>query len=348
MHCIEKTVLPGGVTSLRVRGGWSKDVENALEEIDFDRLEIGAGLIGGFSKFQKFSKKIRWLWNSAVRESVGLEKLTEIRRIDSFDVVPEPPFDYRLLPKLKCFSCTNAKKIPAKYLNTPSLECLDVEYLKIVDLSCFFQTKALRALRLSNTTLRSIQGVEHLSSLHELRLLKCRSLKDITHLRFVDNLEILELEGTHSIVNVEPIYGLKKLKKLFIDSRNARQVNFDWLESVPELECASILIETDNVDWTVFAKHPRLYDICFFANKGFVYESSEDVIKKLSSYGKCVKSFKQFPKSEFPAFAIEFVPDLNIKNPAPQYFFRNKLQFSGSSLDWGELLSRDALSNSKF
>ena len=103
MHCIEKTVLPGGVTSLRVRGGWSKDVENALEEIDFDRLEIGAGLIGGFSKFQKFSKKIRWLWNSAVRESVGLEKLTEIRRIDSFDVVPEPPFDYRLLPKLKYF-----------------------------------------------------------------------------------------------------------------------------------------------------------------------------------------------------------------------------------------------------
>jgi hypothetical protein len=333
MHSIEKTVLPGGLTSLRVRGCWSKEIESAIEQINFDRLEIGAGLIGGFSNFQQFSKKIRWLWNSAIRESIGLENLTEIRRIDCFDVVPEPPFDYRLLPKLKYFSCNNAEKIPAKYLNIPSLECLDVEYLKVTDLSCFFQAKALRALRLSNAALRSAQGIENLSSLCELRLLKCRSLKDITHLRFVDNLEILELEGVPNISSVEPIYGLKKLKKLFVDSRNAKQVNFDWLENIPELECASILIETDNIDWTVFAKHPRLYDVCFFAKKGFVCESSEVVIKKLSSYGKCVKSFKQFPKSEFPAFSIEFFPDSNIKNPAPQYFFRNKLQFLGSAPD---------------
>jgi len=94
---------------------------------------------------------------------------------------------------------------------------------------------------------------------------------------------------------------------------------------MPKLECASIFVETKIIDWSIFAKHPRLYDVSFYSNHDFLCEPQEDIIKKLSAHGKQIKSFKKFTKSKFPSFSIEFIPELDIQNPAPQHSFRNQL-----------------------
>jgi len=223
MSNIEKTVLPGGIVSLRIKGDWSEELEYALESSHFDRLEIGNGVIGGFLKLQRFQNKIRWIWNSAVRESRGLENLTEIERIDSFDVIPEPPFDYRLLQKLKSFSCSNAERIPEEFLNHPCLERLDLGYFKPANLSCFSNSKNLRSLRLSNSGLKNLQGIGRLPSLREIRLINSRPLKDISELRHAGNLEILELDKTQNISGIESICPLEKLRLLFLETSKAKQ-----------------------------------------------------------------------------------------------------------------------------
>ncbi len=328
MTYFDKWIDSDGATVLRVGGGWSTDIEDALKTIPFDALTIGPGMQGGFCDFEPHAGKIHWIKGANVHASFGLEKLEFLERIDLFDVVPEPIFDYRRLTRLRALTCSNAARIPVKYLNHPSVELLDVHGLKLKEFDSLIDAVNLRAVRLVATPIRSMDGIAALNKLVELRVIQARSLEDISALSLAASLEILELDKTPNISDISAVYGLTNLRRIYIDGRKARQKDLSWIGNMPKLESASIFVETETIDWSVFSEHPCLYDIIFYTNRDYLPESDEEIIKRLSSSGRRVKSLKRYPKGPCPAFGIEFFPNLDIENPFPQSAFRTNLQYS--------------------
>lgn len=314
-----------GSTLLRVDGPVNSDAENAIATMEFDGIDVGSEIVN-FLGLVPFYKKIKWLHAPGAPSSEGLEELKCLERIVYISSIPQPSIDYCKLPRLKSFSCDCAGSISPENLNHSVIERLDLEGLKAKDLGFLSKAKNLKGLRMVKGALTSLEGGQNLSQLIELRLMHLKRLIDISALRDLPQIEALELGNTPNISDISAIYGLKNLRWLYISSNKAKQHDFTWISDMPKLECASIMIETEVVDWGIFAKHPRLYDIAFYSNNSFVPESDEKIIEKLSLYGRKVKSFKRFPKDVKPAFSIEFVPPSDISKPLPRHAYQNSLQ----------------------
>lgn len=313
-----------GSLMLRIDGEMSPEIENVLTMIPFDGLDVGEG-VGSFECLVPFSQKIKWLHAPAVASSLGLDKLQFIERIIYISHVPVPPVDYSLLPRLKSLRCNIAELIPAKYLNHPHVERMDIEGIKATDMKFLSDAKNLGALRIVKSPIKSLDGIDNLSNLRELRLILIRALNDISRLSNLTQLEILEFDKTPNVIDISPVYELRNLRYLFIDASKAKQNNLNWIRNMPSLECAGIWVETEVIDWNVFAEHPRLYDIIFYTTKNFVAESDEEIIAVLTASGRHVNKLTRFPKAAFPAFRIEFVPPQDIVNPKPQHTYQNHL-----------------------
>ena len=239
----------------------------------------------------------------------------------------KPPFDYRRLPRLKSLVCDVASELLPEYLNHPNIERLDLEGTKAKDLTFLRDAKHLRALRLSASPIRALTGFEELDGLRELRLILTRSLSEISALRSAAQLEALELDKTPKITDISSIYGLRNLRWLFINASQAKQRDLNWIRNMPRLECAGIWIETETVDWSVLAEHPRLYDIVFYTTKGFSPGSDEDILAKLSADGRRVKALTRYPRAIFPGFRVEFAPPSDVARPEPHFVYQNHLRY---------------------
>lgn len=318
MATIEESTLANGVKTLDISGPWSAEAGAAIAEKKFDALEYRGQ---DFLPLAPHAEHIKWLWGLRSGSSAGLEALPYLERIDAHDDRPEPAFDWRCLPRLRSFSSWTADTIKPETLNHPALELLDVNGLKVKHLGFLSAAAKLRALRFVQMPVQSLAGLDATPELRELRLLHCASLKDIADLRHARKLEILELGKTPKIADVSAIYGLHHLRLLYVDGRKARQPDYRWLLDMPKLECAGLYIETETVDWDIFARLPRLYDVSFYSNHDFVAESDEDIIARLQAHGKTVKSLQRFPKDRFPAFNIKFQPPTDIARPLPQHAY---------------------------
>jgi len=318
MASIEEFTLANRVKTLRISGAWSAEAGAAIMHKTFDALEFGGQ---DFLPLAPHAEQIKWLWGLGDGSSVGLEALQYLERVDAHGDAREPAFDWRQLPRLRSFSSTAAHFIKPETLNHPALELLDLNGLKAKNIGFLSAAAKLMALRLVQVPIQTLAGLEATPALKELRLLHCSSLKDIAGLSHVTDLEILELAKTPKIADISAIYALHNLRLLYVDGRKARQPDHCWLLQMPKLECAGLYIETESIDWDIFARLPRLYDLAFYSNHDFVAESDEAIIAKLSAHGKTVRSLRRFPKDRFPAFMIEFVPPADIAKPMPQHAY---------------------------
>src|SRR5262249_33973239 len=151
---------------------------------------------------------------------------------------------------LKSLFCDVAVVLPPKYLNHPNVERLDLEGLKVKDLTFLSEARRLRALRLSTGPIATLQGAEALPELRELRMILTRSLPDGSALRGAPRLEALELEETWNVADVSAAHGLANLRWLFLGSRKAEQRDLSWIRNMTRLECAGLWVETKSVDWS--------------------------------------------------------------------------------------------------
>ena len=311
-----------GARILRIDSAWSKEVERALETVPFDGLEVGSGL-ESYERLASFAEKIRWLHCPSVKSPAGLEKLENLERITYPGTAHKRAFDYRRLPKLKSLTCDFDLK--PEYLNHPSLERLDVEGLKVKDLKFLSGAKRLRALRLSDSPLQSLDGLESLPELHELRVILGHKLGDVSALRRAEQLEALELDEARKLTDISAVHGLTNLRWLFVDAAKAKQRDLAWLARMPRLECAGLWLETKNVDWGVLARHPRLYDIVFYTTPGIKDEELR-VRTQLAAGGRQLKTLTRFPRAALPGFRVEFVAR-DVVDPKPHWAYQNNLRY---------------------
>lgn len=315
-----------GTRVLYISGPWDKEIEELIENSSFEQINLYR-CTEDFDALVPFARKVRWLHCPSVDSSKGLEKLEFLERLTQNTSLPEPIFDYRRLLGLRQFTCDLAAQIPKDYLNHPNIEALDLEGLKSTDLKFLSEATKLKALRLVGGSLKRADGLPNYAELRELRLLETRGLTDISALAQAVSLELLELDDTPKVTDISPIHELAKLRWFLINARNAKQKDLDWLVNMPRLECAMILVETETINWDIFARLPYLYYVGFYAHKGYVAESDEALIARLSAHGKKVKVIRRLPNDTIPSFVIEFVPPPDITQPIVEHTLRNRLRY---------------------
>lgn len=318
-----------GETVLRVDGGWSGRMEQAMRGASFDGLEVCAGM-GSFQGLGALAERIRWLHAPAVESSEGLELLAQVERITWLRDVPQPAFDFRKLSKLRQLESDSGALLHAPFLNHPALEVLSLEGLAAKDMTFLSDARQLRALQLKGSPLKTLAGLEQCAKLTELHVARSRALTELSAIAGLSELEIVEFEGTPNIADLSPIYGLKKLHCLLVDSNKAKPRDLEWLRGMVQLECAGIWVESAGVDWRVFAEHPRLYDVSFSTSKDFEAGTDADILAQLQAAGRTVTKLTRYPKDKFPGFRIEFVPPADIQKPMPFTWYQNTVRYQAT------------------
>lgn len=283
----------------------------------FDAVELASDL-PDFEPLVPHADAVRWLRASAPPSTRGLERLQQLERITYVGSQAGPKFDFRQLPRLKTLECDAADLMSAKFLNHPMLERLDLNGAAVQDFTVLDRAASLRALRLARSKTRSLQGIEKLPQLRELRLLGARTLADISALAGAPQLEALEIMDAVKLADVSALRGLHRLRWLFVEAREAQQPDIGWLAGAPALECAGLWVATRSVDWSVVAAHPRLYDLSLHGSETAPFaDSDESLLGQLGAHGRQVRRITRYPRSKVPAIRVELVPPPDIADAKP-------------------------------
>lgn len=283
----------------------------------FDAVELASDL-PDFEALVPHAEAVRWLWASAPASTRGLERLQQLERITWTGSQAGPKFDFRQLPRLTTLECDAADAMSAKFLNHPALERLDLDGAAVPHFTVLDQAASLRALRLARSKTRSLQGIEKLPQLRELRLLGARTLADISALESAPQLEALEIMDAVKLADVSALRALHRLRWLFVEARTASQPDIGWLADAPALECAGLWVETQRVDWSVVAAHPRLYDLSLHGSPTAAFtDSDERLTEQLTARGRQVRRITRYPRSPVPAIRVELVPPPDIADAKP-------------------------------
>ncbi|SFG91041.1 hypothetical protein SAMN05518865_12263 [Duganella sp. CF458] len=303
---------------------WDDASREAVAQWKYDGVEPKSAL-GSFEPLAEFADRVRWLYYPDVGSSAGLEKLKAVRRITFGDELPQPAFDLRQLPGLEVVQCEDASGLDKRHLNHPRLRYLDLEGLKAADLAFLSEARALAAMRLRRCALTGLKGSGTLNGLKELRLLGAKKLEDVSGLGEAGNLEIVEIGEAKKLRDINAIHSLGKLRYLFVEADQASQADLSWIGTMPRLECAGLWLETRQVDWTILAQHPRLYDIMLGTHAGFELPDDDTLVPLLQSHGRRVLKVTRFPKALRPSIRIEFVPPADLVDAKPLHVYQTRL-----------------------
>jgi len=303
---------------------WDDASRQAVAQWKYDGVEPKSAL-GSFEPLAEFAGLVRWLYYPEVESSAGLEKLKGVRRITFGDELPQPKFDLRQLPALEVVQCDDASGLDKRHLNHPNLRYLDLEGLKAADLTFLSEAKNLAAMRLRRCALTGLKGSKALGGLKEMRLLGAKKLEDVSDIGEARNLEILEIGEAKKLREIGAVHALDKLRYLFVEADEATQADLAWIAGMPRLECAGLWLETRQIEFSILAKHPRLYDIVLGTHASFELPDDAALIPVLQAHGKRVLKVTRFPQALRPSIRIEFAPPADVADAKPLQAYQTKL-----------------------
>jgi len=263
------------------------------KDLVFDALETGPA-IENFTPFVKFAPRIKALWYCDTQSAVGLEQLDKIESITAHSAWRN--FDFRLLKNLKYLRCHDASATQAKFLNHPGLEVLDCGEGKIESMELLRDATALRHFRPNACKVKSLEGIQTMQSLVELRLSQAKVLNNIDSLAACTNLQVLEMEPCKKLTDVSVIRALHALRVLYVSAPTARFTDLDWLAQSSMLRCAFIDVPLDGIDWEIVASHPSLYSLSVQVPTGGLRLAQGEIAKILESKGRIVKEISIYTK----------------------------------------------------
>lgn len=257
-------------------------------------------------------------------DSNGLELFENLERL-SYDSIPD--FDFRKLPQIKDIHIECTKKTPLNYFNIPRLQKLDIINPCGNDFLFLQDATELRALRIVDGSMKSMQGIDHLKNLSELKLLGMKRLEEIASLGKCSELESLEIDAPR-ILDFQPIIELKRLRFISIDAKNITINNFEWLNEMPFLEIAYLGVMAQGIDWEIIAGHPKLWDFGTYIPQGRMPPDEAVLCKIFERKGRKIKKYKYHQsKTKHSLLKIELEPIYLPLDFWPGYLFQGKLKY---------------------
>jgi hypothetical protein len=287
---------------------------NALAAGDFDGVEVTADF-GGFEPLAPWQSNIRWLFAPQPTSADGLALLESLERISFVGSQLGYDFDYRRLPRLRVLECGSAAKIPAKYLDHPHLEVLDIAGGNLKDFSALPHATALRAVLLEGCKTKSLAGIGALTPLRELRLLDARSLVDLSEMAALQALEVLVITAAVKLLDTSAIQQLPRLRCLHVEAKTASVADLGFVAAMPGLEILNLWAPVERIDWPALASHPNLCQIGLQLAPGQQFDADDVIRDRFAAAARTVRTLTKFSGAS-PQIKLELDPPAG-RHPGP-------------------------------
>lgn len=286
----------------------------ARDDVQFDILSLGVGF-ETFEPLVPYAHCVKAVSLYGNPAADGLAQLQALEWLRDFGL----KFDYRLLPRLRVFETRDASVMPAQCLNHPNIEQLDVAECRIETLAALGDMAKLRQLRLVATKTKSLDGIERLTSLRELRLHYARSLVDIAALAGCPDLRVLTFDESKKLPDLSVLRHLRQLRVLHVWQSQATLDDVDWLADLPALRHLALEAPVGRIDWASVARHPSLQNILLRVTPEGLAVSEDTVRQHFEAAGRVIKELRCITSK--PGFLVRLEPRPGVEALAPSDFF---------------------------
>ena len=297
-----------GIHQLLLRGPWTPDSRDAVAAGNYELLRLYALDWSDYSPLQDCSSHVhRMSVPYGPDSTAGIDALSNLEQLELGEI-PEPAIDFRLFPKLNKLKFGWGKGMKMQFLQSPSLEQLEIHRFKGTDLETLAGLNRLETLTFVVGRVRTLAGAGSLRKLRHVTLDRTSELTDLSALVGLD-IQTLTLTGRNKVQSIECVERLSSLESLYLDVPKLRCGNLAWVAQLPLLQSLTLTSPIDHLEWKTFAQHPNLRQVVLQQ----IEESppSESEIRQF--FGSCHRSVKEIsftkPGSGY-GVAVEISRDL--------------------------------------
>ncbi len=189
-----------------------------------------------------------------IKSIKGIEQLSSISNLDLGVNEIEDITPLSKLPELfELTLISNKVKSIAPLKNSPRLDYLDISYNKSISFKDLEEGFAeLSTIDISNSDIKSIEGLEHLAGNEKLRIISLRrnKIEDAGQLKDFVHLERLYLQENR-IRSAEPFRNLNSIKTLYVRENCLQDPSIldEMRERMPDAEIVGHATHQQNGDW---------------------------------------------------------------------------------------------------
>ncbi|WP_324032057.1 leucine-rich repeat domain-containing protein [Aeromonas caviae] len=263
---------------------WSDSFKSIIdkENISVLRLSQSAGWNGNDISFINYLPSLSGveIYSWGVKDITPLESISNLEYLGlQCEFTKAPDFSkLKKLKALKLFWRPKAKTI----FSCDELNLLNVVNYPSENLKELNKMSLLRHLQLTSKKIKSLSGIEELSSLSILDLADCPKLEDLSGIDKCQQIEIVEIENCKRVYDIAILNELKNLKEIvLIDCGTVKSLR--PLAHSPSLESITFIGDTTIEDGELTS----LLDILtlkkmWFSNKRHYSHTREQVMEVLS------------------------------------------------------------------
>lgn len=136
---------------------------------------------------------------------IDLEGCAQLTSLEGLATSELAPVQYNIFSLHGCAALTSLRGLPTLSEMTSALHLREMPALRSMD--GIAAARVVKTLEIDNTALTDLVGLEHLSSLSELRVIECKSLQDIRILGQLSALERVRLFGCSGVQHLPDAWG---------------------------------------------------------------------------------------------------------------------------------------------
>lgn len=263
---------------------WSDSFKSIIDKgnISVLRLSQSAGWNGNDISFINYLPSLSGveIYSWGVKDITPLESISNLEYLGlQCEFTKAPDFSkLKKLKVLKLFWRPKAKTI----FSCDELNLLNVVNYPSENLKELNRMSLLRRLQLTSRKIKSLSGIEDLSSLSILDLADCPKLKNLSGIDKCQQIEIVEIENCKRVYDIAILSELKNLKEIVLtDCGTVKSLR--PLAHSQSLESITFIGDTtiEDGDLTSLLDIPTLKNM-WFANKRHYTHTREQVMEVLS------------------------------------------------------------------
>lgn len=250
---------------------WSDDFKSIIdkEKIAILRLSQSAGWNGNDISFINTLPSLSGveIYSWGVKDITPLESISNLEYLGLQCEFTKAP-DFSKLKKLKVFKALWRPKAKTIF-SCDELNLLNIVNYPSENLKELNKMSLLRRLQLTSKKIKSLSGIEELSSLSILDLAECPKLENISGIDKCQQIEIVEIENCKRVYDIAILSELKNLKEVVLtdcgtvkslrplaNSQSLESITFIGDTTIEDGELTSLLdIPTLKKMWFVNKRH---------------------------------------------------------------------------------------------
>lgn len=139
----------------------------------------------------------------------------------------------------------------------PNLEKIGLSQCKVDSLDCLARLDNLVELDLLLGSISDYESIKHISGLKSFTAMKSRSLRDISFLSRLEELQSFKLDQCSRVANIPDLSGNKKLQRVHLEGLKGLS-SIDSVASAPNLETLIVIdCKLEPQDFQIFVAHPN-------------------------------------------------------------------------------------------